>query len=151
MNKVEMCDVANEVVTIFDYTDSKLLENLPKEILKYLKITAKQSDKKFNLEPGKSLSEQNLSEESKNLMALLFGLYMADERDKEYIKKCWDDNEALYQSELREKYSVDKLFSKNASTNVETNALVEYKQPVYKKVLNGILVFFHLKNDKGVE
>jgi len=146
-----MCDVANEVVTVFNYTDEKLLENLPKEILKYLQITAKQSEKECNLEYGKSLSEQNISEESKNLIALLFGLYMADEKDREYIKKCWDNNETVYQNELKEKYSVDKIFNKAETTNVETKALVEYKQPVYKKVLNGILVFFHMKNDKGVE
>ena len=146
MSKVEMCDVANEVVTVLNYTDSKLLENLPKEILKYLQITAEQSDKSFTIEPEKKLNEQNLSEESKNLIALLFGLYMANEKDREYIKNCWDENEANYQSELREKYSVDKLFNKNIKENVQTTALVEYKEPVYKKVLNGILAFFHLKN-----
>ena len=146
MSKVEMCDVANEVVTVLNYTDSKLLENLPIEILKYLQITAKQSDKSFTIEPEKKLNEQNLSEESKNLLALLFGLYMANEKDREYIKNCWDSNEAKYQSELREQYSVDKLFNKNIKENVQTTALVEYKEPVYKKVLNGILAFFHLKN-----
>ena len=72
-----------------------------------------------------------------------FGLYLID--------FLFGRDEAKYQSELREQYSVDKLFNKNAKENVQTTALVEYKEPVYKKVLNGILAFFHLKNKWQIE
>ena len=62
------------------------------------------------------------------------------------------ENEIKYQSELREKYNPDNIFkNRNNLTQKEESienkpvALIEYKENIFKKMINKILVFFKLR------
>jgi len=61
------------------------------------------------------------------------------------------ENELKYQQDLREKYNPDNIFKKRTQESVieEKNiekefALVEYKESIFKKLINKIKNIFHI-------
>lgn len=107
MNEQEMNDVAKEVSVILKYVEPEILKKIPSNIIEYLKKLSIESDREFKFELGKKLNEQNILEESKDLMALIFYLYIADENEKREIMNSWNYNENQYQEMLKEKYQIN--------------------------------------------
>ena len=76
--------------------------------------------------------------------------YWCDSQDeKNKLKELFENNEIKYQTELREKYNPDNLF-KNRQKSVEndyakenTMAMVEYKESIFRKIINKIKGIFH--------
>ena len=71
-----------------------------------------------------------------------------DENEKQRLKAIYAENERKYQEELREKYNPDNLFKnkqKAVEEKIEETAIVEYKEPVFKRLINKILNFLHLR------
>ena len=99
-----MNDIAKEVVSILDYVDYELIKKIPIKFLDYLKNTAKDSSKKVDIDLNKSLLEQNISEESKDLIALIYYNYLASEEEKRKVLKTWENNEKIYQGNLENEY-----------------------------------------------
>ena len=70
MNKIlEMNDVCKEVFIVLSHLDNKLLEKIPNKFLKFLTDQAADSNYDFYINPNKDLDEQDLSEESKDLLS----------------------------------------------------------------------------------
>lgn len=67
-----MNDVAKEVFGVLYYFDNELIKKIPVKFLKYIKELATKSDKEVNIDIQKELDEQNISEESKDLIALIY-------------------------------------------------------------------------------
>ncbi len=72
----------------------------------------------------------------------------SEEHKKELISR-YNDNEQKYQQELREKYNPDNIFKNNDKKNsiqeeiIENEvALVEYKESIFKKIINKIKSIF---------
>ncbi len=99
-----MNDIAKEVVSILDYVDYELIKKIPIKFLDYLKNTAKDSNKEVDIDLNKSLLEQNISEESKDLIALIYYNYLASEEEKRKVLKTWENNEKIYQGNLENEY-----------------------------------------------
>ena len=105
-----------------------------------------------NINPRIPIKEQNLKEETLAIIALLNLQYWCeDEEEKERLQKVYSNNEKLYQEILQVKFNPDDIF-KNRITKAEKgqeqiqNAqMIEYKEPIIKRILNGILRFLHLK------
>ena len=99
-----MNDIAKEVVSILDYVDYELIKKIPIKFLDYLKNTAKDSNKEVDIDLNKSLLEQNISEESKDLIALIYYNYLVSEEEKRKVLKTWENNEKIYQGNLENEY-----------------------------------------------
>ena len=99
-----MNDIAKEVVSILDYVDYELIKKIPIKFIDYLKNTAKDSNKEVDIDLNKSLLEQNISEESKDLIALIYYNYLASEEEKRKVLKTWENNEKIYQGNLENEY-----------------------------------------------
>lgn len=108
----EICDIAKETIEVLRCFDISLLAEIPKNSLYDLEKISKKSKKVVNIDREKKLIQQNISEESKDLISLLYYNYCANEKEKEDIIKIWKDNELLYQKELKEKYDLDKALEK---------------------------------------
>lgn len=102
------------------------------------------------------IKEQNLKEETLAIIALLMLQYWyKDEDKKQRLLEALDENERKYQEELREKYNPDNIFKNNKKENtIEINddedisigmQIVEYKEPIFKRIINKILEFLHFK------
>ena len=98
------------------------------------------------------IKEQNLKEETLAIIALLNLQYWCeDEDEKERLQKVYSNNEKLYQEMLREKFNPDNIFKmriskvENGQEQIQNAQMIEYKEPIIKRILNGILRFLHLK------
>lgn len=149
----EINDVCKEVLTILGYFNNDIMEKIPSRILVKLNELAADSKLDYYIDKEKKLIEQDISEKSKDLIALLYYSYIANENEKYELSKIWNENEEKYQKELNEKYNSNNIFknvNKQDSANkeeLETNsnmALIEYKEPFYTKFKNFIFKILHI-------
>lgn len=111
-----------------------------------------------NINPNIPIKEQNLKEETLAIIALLMIQYWyKDESKKQKLLEVLDENERKYQEELREKYNPDNIFKNKNQNNTFDEAvpeneeisvgmqIVEYKEPIFKRIANKILEFLHIR------
>ena len=133
-----MNDIANEVVSVLNYMEQDLVKKIPIKFLDFLKNLAKDSNKKINIDLNKSLLEQNISEESKDLIGLIYYNYLVDENEKKQILKIWSNNEREYQKNLENKYNLDNIFKINLENENNSELPVVIKK---EKLLDKIIKF----------
>ncbi len=92
MKKVLDNDIAKELLTILAYLDDKFINNLPSNFLKDLAMLAADSTKDFFINTNKKLNEQNLSENCKNWLSILY-YQSADEEIKAFLLNNWINND----------------------------------------------------------
>ena len=75
-----------------------------------------------------------------------------DEEEKKRLQEIYAQNEKEYQDMLYEKYNPNDIFKKKEGTTIENNneikekmQMVEYKDSVFKRKINKILNFLHLR------
>ena len=121
-----------------NYFPNSFIKKLPNKLLEVINLKA---DSKYliDVDTNKSINEQNISNKTKIILAVLTYNYWSNEKQKDIIRKKLYDNEEIYQSKLAEKYNPDNLF-KNKETKVETIenlvAMVEYKESIFTKIKN---------------
>ena len=138
---IEMCDIAKETVQVLTYFDLEFTSKISKSFLDFLKETAEKSNIIVNIDLNKKLNEQDISEECKDLIALLYYHYFADETKKNEIVKIWKNNDLMYQKALEEKFNVNEIFKKKElkreSINEEQLPIL-VKESLFKKIINFI-------------
>ena len=71
-----------------------------------------------------------------------------EEQKKDFIKKL-NENEILYEEELKKKYDIENIFKSIKSNNklLSENkvSMIEYKQTVFQKILSKIKRLFNIK------
>lgn len=145
-NQLEINDVAKETISLLDYFDPSFTSKIPNNVINKLQEMAKNSNKTVKIDNHKKLKEQEILDETKDLIALIYYSYIANEKQKEELTEIWNENEKLYQKELREIYNPDKLFKKE-TVKKENLAMLEYKKSFVEKCLEIIKNFF--KNRKN--
>jgi len=95
------------------------------------------------------IENQNLMEETFALIAFINLKYLCNDEDqKKRLIKIYEENEKNYQIKLYEKYNIDNIFTKKQKNIIEkeTNQiqLIEYKESIFKKILNKIKEFFKI-------
>jgi len=141
----------SEVDDILYFTDDSVKSQIPNSFLNFIKKN-KHINYISNINPYLEIEEQNISEEAKSIMALIYRSYIATENEKaEYQKK---DKEELSQieAEKKEKYNPDAIFKSNYQSpkediienSVESTALIvtnkngiiEKIKSFFKKIFN---------------
>jgi len=140
----EINDVCKEVLAVLAYFEDDLIERIPAKVLENLSELAADSKVDFYIDPKQDLDKQDISEQSKDLISLIYHNFVADENQKDELLKLWNGNENKYQEELKEKYNLDNLFqhrkkqSKTAENTSDT-AMIEYKkETLFDKIKNFI-------------
>ena len=134
----------SETYCLLKHFPKAYIEKIPPKILELINHF---SDSKYyiDIDTEKTLDEQNISEETKNMLIVFKYNYWSTEGEKQMIYDKLDENEMKYQQELREKFNYENIF-KNKSTQVnvaEKNvAMIEYKEPIFKSILNRIKSIF---------
>jgi len=137
-----------EVLDILEHMNTNDLARVSNKFIDFLKENA---SKNYicNLDYSKKLNDMDLKEETRGLLALMYEKYWCPEEEKEELKKKFYENEKKYQEELREKYNPDNIFSKNQDNIIEPEnnqtQLIEYKESVFRKILNKIREFLKIK------
>lgn len=139
----DSCDTCKEVLTVLSCFDESLIEKIPEKVFSNLSKLASSSTRNYSFQLDKKLAEQDISEDSKDLLALIYYDYIADSAEKIELQKIWNTNEKIYQSELEKKYNTNNIFRRRdvAKENSETRDLVvasEYKESFFQKIINKI-------------
>ena len=124
---------------------------IPKKLREFFKEEKDQEYKK-GINPNIAIKNQDLKEETLGIIALLNLQYWCeDENEKQRLKEVYAKNEQVYQEMLQVAFNPDDIFKKKTSNaekeleQVENTQIVEYKEPMIKKIFNRILKFLHLK------
>lgn len=123
---------------------------IPQKLREFFK-EEKDQDYKKGINPKVAIKNQNLKEETLGIIALLNLQYWCeDEKEKQRLKGVYAKNEKIYQEMLQVAFNPNDIFKKKSSTvekeqQQENMQMVEYKEPIIKRILNGILRFLHLK------
>ena len=95
MEEVADKDIAKELLTALSYCDYSVLSKLPNEVLTNLSNIAADSNKDYYFDKTKSLIDQSISEECKDLLSILYYTFIADSSSKPDIIKAWLNNEQV--------------------------------------------------------
>ena len=150
MVSIEYSEAIVEVLEILQYSDDNIIKKIPKKLIEFWQRN-KSTTYKPNLDHSKSINEMDLKKKTKSIISMIYLNYLCDDEEKNNIKLILKDNEEKYQQKLREKYNPDNIFKKYnqkqevAENVVATNmAMVEYKELIFKKIINTIKRFFHI-------
>lgn len=92
-NMRENNDVFKETLMILSYFDDDLLKKIPSKFFKKMCELAADSKMDFYIEKNKKLYEQNISEEAKDLISLIYYNYIAEDNEKKELIKTWYQND----------------------------------------------------------
>lgn len=146
---VKTKEIYSEVYQVLNLLGNEYIDKLPSSLIDMLK-EKRRIDYTPQYTEDIPLNKQNMKKETMAIIALLYLNYWCeDENEMLEIKQILKNNEDKYQLELREKYNPDDLFKKYSSQqeeNVITNgvAMVEYKEPLFKRFINKIKNIFHI-------
>lgn len=130
----------SEVYEILQLLDDEFIDKVPKKFMEFIE-KEKDNDYIPNIKPNVSLEEQELLEDTINILAMLkLDYWCENEAEKQELLDILNKNEIEYQQELREKYNPDNLF-KNKNKSYDEN-VKEEKSLVIKAKKNFIIMLF---------
>ncbi len=140
-----------EVIEVLKYTKREDVNKIPKSRI-VLWRTNMNKDYNFKIDTTKTLEEQNLSKEAKAIIANIFKKYWATDYQKERIEAKEKYDIEQIEKEKYQKYNPDDIF-KNRKQNIQqeevaskTVSMVEYREPLFKRILNKIKNMFNKNN-----
>ena len=148
---VQTQEIYSEVYSILNLLGESYIKKLPISLVNMIKEERKQDyNPKYDLTIN--LEQQNIKRDSLSMIALFHLNYWCNsDEEKNELKKLFKTNEEKHQAEIREKYNPDNLFKNNTEeikkeeTIAEsTVAMVEYKEPIFKRFINKIKSIFHI-------
>ena len=134
-----------ELYEILMYIPIEKIKKIPKVIINQIDNN---KDKNYNLkfDINKSLDEQNISEQTKLFLAILFENYWATDEQRNIINLKEKQYRIKNEKEKRNKYNPDNIF-KNKATKIENSeksvAMVEYKESIFEKIKNWLKRTFY--------
>ena len=137
-------EIYSEVYQVLNLLGNEYIDKLPKSLFNML-----EKKRDINYEPKYTedipLNKQNIKNETISIIALLHLNYWCEnENEKFELKQIFKNNEDMYENELRKKYNPDNIFKKHVQEKIIKNevALVEYKESIFKRLINKIKSLF---------
>lgn len=131
-----------EVLEVLKHMDFKYVEKIPVKLRKFFYDNASKQYK-FELDQSIPFSEQELSEITINILAMLnYNYWCEDEEHKRFLLNKYNENEIKYQKMLIERYSTDNLF-KREEKNISTVPQKYEEDKWYDKLVQFIKKLFN--------
>ena len=151
-----------QVDEILHFTDNKIILQIPSSFFKFIKEN-KDNDYISNINPYMSLEEQDITDEAKAIISLIYRNYIANEEEKESFHQKDKDELDNIEKQKIQKYNPDDIFKnkiitmqeniqKNSEENGQKeNALVIIEKNTFVKIYNKIRdliakIFYKNKN-----
>ena len=132
-------EVATEVIQVLYNSDSSIICKIPYRIIEVLQEKSEESEKKVNFKENTELKDQDISEESKAILSILYRDYICSEEEKIEVNKVFENNQKQYEEFQREKYNPDKIFEQDnkikVNNTVVENSLIEIPKDKWYVVL----------------
>jgi len=124
--KSEQAYAYAEMLEILDILGEDYVGRLPKKLIKIFD-TFKDETYEKHLDPEVPLDEQELSDKTRALVAvMLVNYWYESEEEKQELLATYKENERKYQEELKAKYNPDNIFN-----NKQNEAAAEVKASSY--------------------
>lgn len=140
-----------EIDSFIELLPKEEKEKIPSKLKQYFKAEKdKETTKKLSMDIP--IEEQNLQEETWNLIAMIYLKYLCeDEKEKKELEQIYDENEKKYREEMKEKYNPEKILENRGKKNIvqqeEKNLPIKVqKESIIQKIIKFINKLFHKKN-----
>ena len=90
---VDKKDVYKEVLIVLSNFNEEIVQKIPESVFSELVKLAADSKIEVNIDVNKKLEEQNISQECRDIISLIYYKYIADDDEKKEIIKIWSSNE----------------------------------------------------------
>lgn len=142
----EFAEASAEINEILGYLPEEYVEKIPVKLREFFDKVRKQ-DYVSNIDPYKTLDEQDLKPKTKTLITVLYRNYWCNEEERAELDKILIENDRKYEEELREKYNPDNIFKKTDKDKkikeVEETSLAVYDNKMwYQKAFEFISNIF---------
>ena len=146
---IETRQAYSEIDEFLGLLSEEQKNEIPKKLREFFR---EEKDKDYfkNIDKDIPIKDQNLKEETLAIIALLNLQYWYKDKEKKRLQEIYAQNEKKYQDMLYEKYNPNDIFKEEKSivqTNNKTKEsmqMIEYKEPLFKKIIDKILNFLHL-------
>lgn len=140
-----------EIDSFIELLPKEEKEKIPSKLKQYFKAEKdKETTKKLSMDIP--IEEQNLQEETWNLIAMVYLKYLCeDEKEKKELEQIYDENEKKYREEMKDKYNPEKILENRGKKNIvqqeEKNLPIKVqKESIIQKIIKFINKLFHKKN-----
>ena len=153
--KKEYKEALSEVNIVLENTEDEIVKKIPNNFIKFIKEN-QDKNYKIELEYGKSLIEQNLKKETREILALIYRDYICTPEERKELIKQEQEEKIRIEKEKEEKYNIDfnaiaenrrknNIIEKLENTNNSMSLIEKEEEKWYKKIIYKILKFFKLK------
>lgn len=104
---------------------------------------AKKSKLEVKIDANKKLINQNISEETKDIISLIYYNYFADDKEKNEIAKIWKENDEKFQEESNEIYDIEKVFKSRNKNYIKSELPTVVKKNWIEKIIEKVKRFFN--------
>lgn len=131
-----------EIYEILRIFPQELVAKIPQEKIRFF-YNNMDNSYEYNISK-ETFDGQTMLEETKAILTILFRDYWATPVQKEKILSYENIERNKLEEETRRKYNPDNLFKKKEEQNyveahIEETAMVEYKESIFKRIVNKIL------------
>ena len=140
-----------EIDSFIELLPKEEKEKIPSKLKQYFKAEKdKETTKKLSMDIP--IEEQNLQEETWNLIAMVYLKYLCEDgKEKKELEQIYDENEKKYREEMKEKYNPEKILENRGKKNIvqqeEKNLPIKVqKESIIQKIIKFINKLFHKKN-----
>ena len=140
---VEICDVALETLEVLKYFNTEFTSKISESFLNSLKELAKKSKLEVKIDANKKLINQNISEETKDIISLIYYNYFADDKEKMKSQKIWKENDEKFQEESNEIYDIEKVFKSRNKNYIKSELPTVVKKNWIEKIIEKVKRFFN--------
>ena len=136
-------EVATEVIEVLYNSDSSIICKIPYRIIEVLQEKTQECNKKISFKENVELKDQDISEEGKAILSILYRDYICSEEEKIEVNKIFENNQKQYDEIQREKYNPDKIFQKQDNKiSVDINAEEDEKALIETQKNKWYIVLF---------
>lgn len=137
-----------EVYTILQELNEEEYNKIPPEIIESIR-TNMSDEYEYELNDEFELKEHQMLPQTKAILFNLFRDYLATPEQKEKITRMQNEERQKNEIKKQKQYNTE-VFERKTKENLkqnkqETKQLVEYKENIFKKILNKIIKFFSKK------
>ena len=137
-----------EIYEILKIFPSELVNKVPKDIIDFF---YKNMDNNYEYNISKETFDgQTMLKETAAILTNLFRDYWSSQEQKEKLINFTKNAQSIIEKENRGKYNSDNIFKKsNREDKIEENtiqnevALVEYKESIFRRLINKLKSIFH--------
>lgn len=151
MVSVSYSEAVTEVLDILKHTKKEDVEKIPKSFMDFLEEN-KSKDYTPNLDHSKSLKDMGIKPKTAGLLGMIYVKYWANEEEKQEFMRKANENEQIYQEELRAKFNPNDIFkteknNKIKETKNENLPMVnEENVNFFMKIWNKLKNFLNIKS-----